>query len=103
MLRLQVSRQLTFFSINAVIPVIFFYGRMHDSHYLCEKAISFLEEIKPESNAVVDDWKEAGIEADSAFTTQGLIQLRNNYCRKRRCLECRIGSKLISAGRALKT
>ena len=89
------------FLINAVIPVIFFYGRMYDSHYLCEKAISFLEEIKPESNAVVDDWKEAGIEADSAFTTQGLIQLRNNYCRKRRCLECRIGSKLISAGRAL--
>ncbi len=87
--------------INSVIPSLFFYGRMHDSHYLCEKAIAFLEEIKPESNSVVDDWKVAGIEADSAFSTQGLIQLRNSYCRKRRCLECRLGSKLISSGRTL--
>lgn len=86
------------FLINSVVPVIFTYGRRRDAAEICERAVSFLEDIRPESNAVIEDWKTAGIEAGSAFDSQALIQLRNEYCRKRRCLDCRIGSKLISLG-----
>ena len=84
--------------INAVIPVIFVYGRSRDSQEICERAISFLEDIGPEENSIIDEWKTAGIEADSAFISQALIQLRNCYCKKRRCLDCRIGAKLIGMG-----
>ena len=87
--------------INTVIPVLFFYGRYHDSHDISEKAVSFLEEIKPEANSIIDEWCSAGIKAESAFHSQGLLQLRNNYCRKRRCLDCRIGFRLISSGNLL--
>ncbi len=89
------------FLVNAVIPVIFVYGQFRDNNDLCEKALTFLEEIHPESNSVVDDWKLAGIEADTAFQTQALLQLTDAYCRKRRCLECRIGCKIISVGKTL--
>jgi len=68
---------------------------------MCERVLTFLENISPESNSVIDEWKIAGIEAESAFFTQGLIQLRNNYCKRRRCLDCRIGSRLISLGKSL--
>ncbi|MDP4222995.1 MAG: DUF2851 family protein [Bacteroidota bacterium] len=87
--------------INAVIPVIFAYGRFRDNQDLTDKSLAFMEEIGPESNSIVDDWKSAGIEAGSAFETQALIQLTGRYCKKRRCLECRIGSKIISSGRTL--
>lgn len=87
--------------INAVIPALFFYGRIHDTRHMCERVLTFLENISPESNSVIDEWKIAGIEAESAFFTQGLIQLRNNYCKRRRCLDCRIGSRLISLGKSL--
>lgn len=90
------------FLINAVIPVIFIYGRLHDNTTICEKALAFLEDIAPESNSVISDWKSAGIEAESAFYTQALLQLTDEYCRKRRCLGCRIGCKLISMGKILK-
>jgi hypothetical protein len=90
------------FLINAVIPVIFVYGRSRDSNDICERALSFLEDTDAEDNLIISDWKTAGIEAESAFYSQALIQLRNEYCRKRRCLDCRIGSKLLTMGRDLR-
>jgi len=88
--------------INAVVPLIFVYGMKRDSLDLRERALGMLEKIDCEENIIIDEWKKAGIEAESAYYSQSLIQLRNEYCKKRRCLECRIGSKLISENRKLK-
>ncbi|HNW56600.1 MAG TPA: DUF2851 family protein [Bacteroidales bacterium] len=85
--------------INAVIPVLFIYGKMRDRQDICERALAFLENIDAEENVIINDWKTAGIDAESAFYSQALIQLRNEYCKKRRCLDCRIGNKLISMGK----
>jgi hypothetical protein len=89
------------FLINAVVPLMFIYGRFHDNHDVCEKALAFLEEIDAETNSVTRDWESAGIKVESAFYTQALLQLTDEYCKKRRCLECRIGCKLISLGKTL--
>jgi len=88
--------------INAVIPAIFIYGKNRDSMNHSEKALSFLEEIDAEENSIIEEWRNAGINSESSFWTQGLIQLRNNYCKKRRCLDCRIGAWLIREGLLLK-
>jgi hypothetical protein len=90
------------FLINAVIPVIFVYGRSRDFQNISERALAFLENISAEENIIIQEWKTAGIVAKSAFYSQALIQLRNEYCKKRKCLDCRIGSKLISLGKKLK-
>jgi hypothetical protein len=96
------SQATDIFLVNAVIPVIFVYGHSRDCLNICERALSFLENIHAEKNLITKEWKTAGIEAESAFYSQALIQLRNEYCKKRRCLDCRIGSKLISMGKKLK-
>ena len=88
--------------INAVIPAIFVYGQCRDHQDISERAFTFLENIKAEKNIIITEWNTAGINAESAFYSQALIQLRNEYCKKRKCLDCRIGSKLISMGRKLK-
>jgi hypothetical protein len=93
------SQAVSIFLINAVIPVVFVYGKSRGNNKICERALSFLEEMPAEENSILDEWKEAGIEAESAFFSQALIQLRNEYCKKRRCLDCRVGSKLISLGK----
>jgi len=90
------------FLINAVIPVIFVYGQSRDCQAIREKALVFLEKINPEENIIISEWNAAGIDADSAFYSQALIQLRNEYCKKRKCLDCRIGNKIISKGKKLK-
>ena len=93
------SQAVCIFLINAVIPVIFVYGKIRGNNKICERALSFLEEMSAEENSILDEWREAGIEAESAFYSQALIQLRNEYCKKRRCLDCRVGSKLVSLGK----
>jgi hypothetical protein len=84
------------FLVNAVIPMIFIYGRHTSCNMMCEKALSFLEEVPPEDNVIIREWKSAGVDAESSFFTQALLQLTEEYCKKRRCLDCRIGSELIS-------
>jgi Protein of unknown function (DUF2851) len=97
------GRQATdIFLVNAVIPLIFVYGRFKDNQGVRERALEFLEAIHPEENSIISDWKLSGIEAESAFYTQALLQLTEEYCRKRKCLECRIGCKLINLGKTLK-
>ena len=88
--------------INAVIPLLFVYGRSRDINHVCERALSFLDEIGSEDNSITGEWKKIGIQAESAFYSQALIRLRNSYCKKRRCLECRIGARLISLGKTFK-
>ncbi len=97
------GRQATdIFLVNAVIPLIFVYGRFKDNQGVRERALEFLEAIHPEENSIIGEWKLSGMEAESAFYTQALLQLTEEYCRKRRCLECRIGCKLIGLGKTLK-
>jgi len=88
--------------INAVIPVVFVYGHLRDMPGKCERAIEMLEDLPPEDNSVTREWVEAGVTPVSALWSQALLQLRNNYCRRRRCLDCRIGCRLISMGSALR-
>jgi hypothetical protein len=88
--------------INSVIPMLFVYGQSRDCNEISERALFFLEQIPPEKNIIINEWEEAGIIADSAFYSQALIQLRNEYCKRRKCLNCRIGNMIISQGRKLK-
>jgi hypothetical protein len=96
------SQAMDILLINAIIPAIFVFGKYRDSNEICEKAITFLENTGPEENIIISEWQSAGIDADSAFITQALIQLRNSYCKKRRCLDCGIGNKLLTLGKSLK-
>ena len=82
--------------INAVIPVLFAYGKYNNLPDYCDRALRFMEEIKPERNRLVTIFKDAGIPVENAGDTQALIQLRREYCDKKKCLYCRIGFRIIS-------
>lgn len=82
--------------INTVVPLLAAYGRWKDDHHYLERAIRILHEISPEQNAITKLWAEPGIKSKSAFDSQALIELYSSYCQKRRCLECKIGSSLLT-------
>ncbi|MCF8223160.1 MAG: DUF2851 family protein [Bacteroidales bacterium] len=85
--------------INTLIPLLFLYGRYTGKDKYCNRAVGLLDSISPENNRITRQWKDAGISASSALESQGLIHLRNEYCKNRRCLDCQYGSKLICLGR----
>jgi hypothetical protein len=81
--------------INTIIPFYFAYGELTSKAGLKIRALEFLEKIPAEKNATVKNWEELGIFITNAFESQALIQLTNRYCSKKRCIECRIGMKII--------
>lgn len=81
--------------INTAIPLIFVYGKSKQNDELVNKALDFLEKLPREGNHITEKWKTAGMDASNAAESQALIQLDSEYCRRSRCLECRIGNKII--------
>lgn len=81
--------------INTIVPFIFIYGLVNQIENLKERSIKFLEQINPEINVVVEKWAALGVSIKSAYTTQGLLELKNEYCNEKKCLNCAIGVKIL--------
>ena len=81
--------------INTVVPVWVAYGKMMDEHRYVDQAIKILQQIPAEENKITKTWKEAGISTQSSFDSQALIELFNNFCQKKNCLNCNIGACLV--------
>lgn len=86
--------------INTVAPVLFAYGRRTDREEFCERALQLLHSLKPERNAIVQTFRAVGIQPSDASDSQALIQLRKEYCDRKKCLFCRIGHTLLSSSRS---
>jgi hypothetical protein len=81
--------------INSIVPILFAYGHYHHENIFKDKALQWLEQIKAEKNTITNGFTSLHIENKNAFDSQALIQLKNEYCNKKRCLDCSIGNKLI--------
>jgi hypothetical protein len=81
--------------INTIAPLLFAYGSYHNEEKYKQKALQWLEETLPESNSITKRFQELKIENKTAFDSQALIELKNEYCNKKRCLECSIGNAIL--------
>ncbi len=81
--------------INAVAPLLFCYGKLHKDDSYCETALQFLEDTEAEDNAIIRRYASCGITAENAMQTQALLHLYSYFCKRKRCLECRIGNVLL--------
>lgn len=88
----QAIRLLT---INTIVPFLFLYGKINGAESYKDKALELLEAIPPEKNSIIRGWSNLGTEADSAYRTQALLELKNEFCDKKKCLECAIGSAIL--------
>lgn len=83
--------------INAVVPVLFVYGKSIGNENICNKALAILKHLSPENNSIIKKWSNLGLVAKSAFDTQAMLELKSQYCDKKQCLRCKIGNKLLQA------
>lgn len=81
--------------INTIIPFLFAYGVQRGSENHRERALKWLEGLKPESNGILKKWAGLGVIPAHAGHGQALLQLKNGYCDGKKCLLCSIGNKLI--------
>lgn len=82
--------------INVLTPLVFARGLETNNTEMLDAAVNLWQTTAPEKNAITRGFERFEVEVDSAFTSQALIQLHREYCEKRKCLECRLGHRLLS-------
>ena len=81
--------------INTIVPFLFVYGKQKADNRYIERALKFLELTDGENNSIISKWKELKMPVKDAYSTQALLQLKNEYCSPKKCLKCNIGNYLI--------
>jgi hypothetical protein len=84
--------------INTVVPVLFAYGSHNKDERLKDKCMVWLAQLSPEKNTITNKWTNFNVSNSSALESQGLIELKNNYCNEKRCLECAVGNAILRGG-----
>jgi hypothetical protein len=77
--------------INTVAPLFFAFGKRKNKPEFCERAIQIQERIPAEQNSIVRLFTNAGVRLTNAADSQAVIQLKREYCEKKKCMYCRIG------------
>ncbi|AXG72849.1 DUF2851 family protein [Flavobacterium arcticum] len=80
--------------INTVIPFRFAYAKSRGEE-TSEELLQLLQQLPPEKNSIIEKFKHYKIPVTSAYDTQALLQLKNEYCNNKRCMQCSIGLELL--------
>lgn len=80
--------------INTIIPIQFAYSSSLGES-IAEDFIDFMNEVASEKNAIIDKFNSFGIKSRTAFESQSLLELKNEYCNHKACLKCAVGMELL--------
>ena len=80
--------------LNSILPMRLAYFKYLKKSF-SEELFEMVREIPSEKNTIITNFQKVGVTARDALESQALIQLKNNYCAKKRCLRCAIGVKLL--------
>ena len=83
--------------INVIAPLLFAYGKYKGEMQLQEQSIDLLENLPPENNTIIKKWEKLSeFKIKSAFDSQAVIYLKNNFCNLKKCLSCSIGHHVLN-------
>ena len=81
--------------INTIIPIKFCYalqtGKQRD-----DEILKLIQGTASEKNSVIDKFNFFKPVSKTALQSQALIQLKNEYCDKNKCLQCAIGNEILT-------
>jgi len=81
--------------INVVIPICFAYGKSISDYSYSEYAIELLKNTQPEINKITTKWSQLKLSINTAFDSQAVLELYENYCSQKKCLNCSLGVTLL--------
>ena len=81
--------------INTVIPYKYAYARYRNNAQEAEKALALMEQIAPENNTIIRQWRILGQEVKNVADSQALHHLYQNYCQHHECINCEVGYQIF--------
>jgi len=81
--------------LNTLALFLFSYGKHNQIQHYINRSLQLLEHLPNENNAIVADFDTLGVKIKTAFESQALLELKNNYCNYKKCLQCGVGNKIL--------
>jgi hypothetical protein len=82
--------------INGFVPFIYWYGKIKNNYETAQKAINLLMITDAEKNSILKNWKTLGVKIKKAYDSQALLEIFNEFCVKKKCFSCMVGTKLLN-------
>lgn len=82
--------------INTILPIKFCYARQLGKD-VSNEIINIAMEIPSEENSIITRFNALKHISKTAFQSQSLLELKNEYCDKNRCLQCAIGNEIVGS------
>ncbi|MES2567056.1 MAG: DUF2851 family protein [Bacteroidota bacterium] len=83
--------------INTVVPYLFFMAKHSNKIDLIEYALDLLSQLPPEVNTKTKMFISLGVKTENALESQAQIQLLDNFCSQKACLQCQVGEYLLKS------
>ena len=80
--------------INSIVPLRFAYS-LRERKDITQELIDLSMLISGEKNVIIEKFDFFGIKSNNTFETQALLELKNQYCDNKKCLDCAIGHFLL--------
>ncbi len=81
--------------INTAVPLLAAYAHHRDQPAYIDRAVALLEQLPAEQNRITSGWAGLGLTVRTAFDSQASIELFNEFCSVKKCLNCQIGLALV--------
>jgi len=81
--------------LNTLALFLFSYGKHNQLQHYINRSLQLLEHLPNENNNIVADFVNLGVKINTAFESQALLELKNNYCNYKKCLQCGVGNKIL--------
>ena len=82
--------------INTIIPLKFAYFKQNSQWDQMDQLTELMQKLSPEKNNITEKFIQFGVSHNNAFDSQALLHLKSNYCDSQKCLDCMVGSWLLS-------
>ncbi len=81
--------------INVFYPLRFSWHRWQGNESYAEDLLDAMEKLPAENNSIVKRFKDLGLELSNAIESQASLQLFNEFCQHKRCLQCSMGQHIL--------
>ena len=81
--------------INGIVPYLIYLQHLNNDFEYSDIALNILENTKSEKNNITKTWKNLGVKSKNAAESQGLIELKNEFCNFKKCLSCKVGHEIL--------
>jgi len=81
--------------LNSLVLFLFSFGKHNGTQHYINRSLQLLEHLPKENNKVVEEFITLGVNIKTAFESQALLELKNNYCINKKCLHCAVGNKIL--------